>query len=378
MNQFQREERYAPPPASRGGWRVADSDAAVRALGLDPDGLAAFGRANMAVPSARWQPWSDHMAALVIVDGWIVGEWYREPAARAFRQYLASNGKAFAMACMGIVAEDARAGEAPADLDLTSPVYDPRWMPEGLPLSDKRKTEITWDQVFLHRSGLCPEAEEAGRYQADKSFSRWVVGRDPVYRETASLYYDPGHPEQYQRQTRHLFDTYSSIGLQHVGLALPHLTGLQAHEFLLRRLLRPIGCGSIGYMQPVQEWSAGDENVNICWHTDGGLCLTPRDYARFAYLLLHDGRWGERQIVPQGWLRHFRTSASYANILDNSSGLLGSQYPGDMFRIAGSGLSWAFMVPSLNLVALRTGRSDNHLRPEVQDAFLRTLFAALL
>jgi len=368
---------YAPPPASQGGWRKARSRAEIRALGVDPDRLEAFGRANMAVPSANWQPWSDYMAAMVIVDGWIVGEWYREPEARTFRQYLASNGKAFAMACMGIAAEDARRGQGPAGFDVDSPVYDPRWLPEGYPLSDARKAEITWDQVFAHRSGLCPEAEEEGRYQRDKNYVRWVVGRDETYRETAPLYYDPGHPQEYVRPTRHMFDAYSSTGLQHVGLALSHLTGMHAHEFLLRRLLEPIGCGEIGYMQPVCAWSAGEENASVYWHTDGGLCLAPRDYARFAALLMHDGRWGEQQIVPREWLRPFRTSTHYANILGNSTGLLGVDYPADLFRIAGSGLSWAYMAPSRGLIALRTARSDNRLRDEVQETFLRTLFAAL-
>ena len=106
--------------------------------------------------------------------------------------------------------------------------------------------------------------------------------------------------------------------------------------------------------------------------------MTPRDYARFAYFLLRDGRWKEEQIVPASYIQRFRTSAQYPNIRSNQDGYFGEQYPKDMFRIAGSGLNWAFMVPSLDLIALRTGRASNAIWDEVQQEFLRKAFAAVV
>jgi hypothetical protein len=371
-------DSYFPPPASEGGWRKNVAPGFVRSLGLDPDRLEAFGQYNLSVPDGDWRPWCEHKGILVIKDGWLAGEWYAGEGSDTFLQYLASNGKAVAMACMGIVVDDSRRGDIPFEIGLESRVYDPRWLPEGFPLSDPRKSQITFHQLFQHASGLCPEAEEGGRYENDKNYTRWVLGHDPKYRETAALYYEPGHPEQYTRETRHHLDTYSSIGLQHVGLVLPHLTGMQAHEFLQKRLLEPLGFGAIGYFEPVKAWSAGSENEHIEWHTDGGLRMAPRDYARFAYFLLHDGRWRDRQIVSASWIQRFRTSTAYPNIMSNRDGLFGAAYPRDMFRISGSGLSWAFMIPSLDLVAVRTGRSDNRLRATVESTFLEMLFDAVL
>ncbi|MGH9339102.1 MAG: hypothetical protein ACRD1R_05835 [Acidobacteriota bacterium] len=48
-----------------------------------------------------------------------------------------------------------------------------------------------------------------------------------------------------------------------------------------------------------------------------------------------------------------------------------------MFRIAGSGLNWAFMAPSMDLIAIRTGRAGNQNWKQVEQQFLQKLFAAL-
>ena len=54
----------------------------------------------------------------------------------------------------------------------------------------------------------------------------------------------------------------------------------------------------------------------------------------------------------------------------NVDGYFGAQYPKDMYRIAGSGLNWAYIVPSLDLIALRTGRANNAEWAEVRERFV--------
>jgi CubicO group peptidase (beta-lactamase class C family) len=333
--------------------------------------LAEFGRFNLNVPNSQWRPWSEHKGTLVIKDGWLVGEWYEGEESQIFPQYLASNGNAVSLACFGI------ATGLVEGVSLDSCLYDPRWLPQGFPLSDPRKDRITFDQVFRHTSGLCPEIEEAGRYQTDKNYTRWVVGQDPRYPETASLYYAPGHPEQYSRSGTRLMATYSSVAFQHIGLFLANISGQPAHQFLEQRLLAPIGIQRVEYFQPVEEWSAGAENAGLRWHSEGGLRLAPRDYARLAYLLLQDGNWDGHPLLPPGWVNRFRDCSDYPNLCGNRDGVFGREYPPDLFRIAGAGANWAFMAPSLNLLAVRTGRSEDNLAQETEREFLRLLFQAL-
>jgi hypothetical protein len=55
----------------------------------------------------------------------------------------------------------------------------------------------------------------------------------------------------------------------------------------------------------------------------------------------------------------------------------GAQYPKDIYRIIGSGVNMAWIVPSLDLVATLTGRVPNTLRDQVSRTFLQKLFASV-
>ena len=372
----QPRENYFPPPESAGGWRADTSATFIRSLGLDPERLEEFGRFDLEVPNGNWMPYSAYKGIIVIKHGWIVGEWYNIPEAKTFRTYISSNGKSFAIACFGILAEDSRAGRLKVQIDENSPVYDPHWLPQGFPLSDPRKAAITFEQIFRHTSGLCPERTASGEEVEQgrnewSDYMDWVLGHDSKWPQTASLYFAPGRPEEYAG-SEHLYGTtnaYSSVGFCHIGLALRNVYGVPAEDFLWRRLLEPLGFDGIEFHAPPLD--------SLRWFSAGGLRMTPREYARFAYLLLHDGLWNGAQLAPAEWIRRFRTSPLYPNLRSNADSYFGPQYPKDMFRIAGSGLNWAFIVPSLDLIALRTSRANNEIWDQVQEEFLRKLFAAL-
>ena len=65
--------------------------------------------------------------------------------------------------------------------------------------------------------------------------------------------------------------------------------------------------------------------------------VTPRDFGRFAYFLLHDGRWRDEQILPPDWLRSFTSTPFYQNLRSNHDSFFGKQYPADLFRMHGLG-----------------------------------------
>ena len=48
-----------------------------------------------------------------------------------------------------------------------------------------------------------------------------------------------------------------------------------------------------------------------------------------------------------------------------------------MYRIIGSGVNLAFVIPSLDLVATLNGRTPNALRDQVTAEFLRRLFGSI-
>ena len=64
------------------------------------------------------------------------------------------------------------------------------------------------------------------------------------------------------------------------------------------RVFDPIGIQNVGW-----DWQGGVEG-NIGPHTNphSGLRFSARDFARLGYLMAHDGKWQDKQIVPHWWI----------------------------------------------------------------------------
>jgi CubicO group peptidase (beta-lactamase class C family) len=362
---------YFPPSESNGGWRKTTDKGKIASLGIAPTPLAAFGAYTMSLP---WENYStgvsgyssSNKASLVVKNGWIVGEFYNQESARTGVYYLASNGKTFAMMLLGrMLLEYPSLG-----ITASSRVYDQRWLPEGFPLTDSRKANITFDHVFKHVSGIIPQVEAKIADGAvvggvNWNFEPFTLGKDADYRVSAPLYFAPGNASTYTKGS-----SYSSVSFNHLGLIFQNVTGLESSLYLRRAMLDPIGVGRMAYKLPS---GMGGQ----IWATGGNGLASARDYARLSYLLLHEGNWAGKRIFTSSWIRRFTTVAGYANISSNAKCLWGKQYPKDMYRIIGSGINIAFIVPSLDLVATLNGRVPNSLRDQVTNTFLQKLFASV-
>ena len=96
-------------------------------------------------------------------------------------------------------------------------------------------------------------------------------------------------PLKYQPGSRFVYDNGSAL------LASAMFTrsmGMNARDFLLNALFRPLGMGD-------PEWPQ-----SLDGHTNGGtgLMLTTSDLARFGQFLLQGGRWRGRQLVSSAWI----------------------------------------------------------------------------
>jgi hypothetical protein len=367
-------ESYFPPPLTEGGWRKNTSKEFVEFLGLDYQALQTLGRYALSVKNSSIIGYDDHNHAsmIFIKNGWIVGEWYLRPESRTYQQYLSSNGKTFAYVLFGILMKEAKQGLLPVkELSEQDKLYNPLWLSEGYPLSDPRKAGITFEQVFRHTAGFIPETTadgkqvETGRYHWGSNYINWVVGHDSLFPLTGKLFFDPGKPEQYpdSEQWGQHRGAYSSLGFAHLGIAFRHISGHNADENLWYKLLEPIGFDGYSCHYPP---SSGSNR----WFTGGGLSMTARNYARFAYLLMKKGRWQNKQLVDPEWINRAFTSPNYQNLRSNVDGYLSEQYPPDLMRIYGSGGNFAYIIPSMDIIALHTGRCSNSLAELLQRKFL--------
>jgi hypothetical protein len=127
--------------------------------------------------------------------------------------------------------------------------------------------------------------------------------------------------------------SYCSSAVHLVSAILQQATGMDARTFANQHLFRPIGIGEV----PPERWPSDPQGIS----TGGnGLQLTPVEIARFAYLYLNHGRWGEVQVVPEEWVIastephvHVGKMKAYGD-MDRSYGYLWSLYPEQRFYSA--------------------------------------------
>jgi CubicO group peptidase (beta-lactamase class C family) len=362
---------YFPPSESKGGWRTRTAPDQVRQLGMDAARLAQLGQYLMSQPHENYQTGvsgykASNKAAIVVKGGWIVGEYYNQAGANKAIYYVSSNGKSIAMLLAGHMAQS----NPGLKLGLNSKLYDRRWLPEGFPLSDSRKSAITFDHMFRHASGIIPEdahkiASGAVRTEAGWNFGPFTVGADAQWPQSARLAYTPGRPSEYKGSR-----PYSSVGFNHLSLVFRNVSGLEPGEYLNRGILKPIGVGRVAY-----KLTNGMEGTKYA--TAGNALMGARDFMRIGYLMLHEGDWNGKRIFPASWIRQFTGSPAYDNLRSNRDCRWGAKYPADLYRTTGSGQNWILVVPSLDLVLTYNGRTPASRKAEIDRESLKRLFAAV-
>ncbi len=100
---------------------------------------------------------------------------------------------------------------------------------------------------------------------------------------------------------------------------------------------------------------------------------TAQDYARFALLYLRDGVWDGRRVLPEGWVDHARAPARGSDGTYGAHWWLHPEPPGT-FYAAGYEGQYLFVVPALDLIVVRLGKTSADLRPALE-TWLHTVIA---
>ena len=87
---------------------------------------------------------------------------------------------------------------------------------------------------------------------------------------------------------------YVSVDTQVLGETLVRATGRDLATYTSEKLWKPLGMESDAY------WLLDGSGMEMAF---GGLNATLRDFARFGWLFLNEGRRGDQQIVPEDWVR---------------------------------------------------------------------------
>ena len=348
------EPVYYPPPDAEGGWRTFESDAEVRGKGgMDPAKLrAAF---------EYTRDTTQHGGLLVVRHGYLVYENYFGRGNREAIPELASCGKAFTSIAVGIMLKE-KAALIPEGLDQK--VFTPKYMPaEIFPLDDPRKAEIKLGQLLAMSAGIRgvnPVYVHGEKQTWDApSIDGPIATTDPVALHE-KLWCAPGECYSYATSSPHL-----------ASIVLRRLTGMELEQYIRLKIAEPLGFGTWGYAMYRPGLRAGVDAEGRLEHTPGGGSIAVRatDVLRFIYLLLHEGKWRDRQIVPAAFVRqcgrlspynpHFAHSFNF-NV--NEEGKVAG-VPRDAYWKAGAGGYCMYVVPSLDMVVYKMGGNEKQYDP---------------
>ena len=143
---------------------------------------------------------------------------------------------------------------------------------------------------------------------------------------------------------------YSSGDTQLFSAVIKAATGMEAGQYAQEKLFGPIGIKGAWWDAD----NAGNTMTYCCVHT------TARDFARFGYLFLRNGRWGDKQLVPEEWVEESTKPSQWENLSYGYYWWLQDypDVPKDMFMADGFQTKRIYVIPSLDIVAVRIGDND--------------------
>jgi len=335
---------YYPPPESEGGWRWLRQPEEVRDVaGMDPD------RLELVRQGQEFLYGGDSWSIAIIRHGYLVREFYTFNVLIPTRFDIFSGTKSFTGTAWGFLLDDSRQDRLPDGqrVELDSPAYS--FIPEGYPLTDPRKEQITFRHLLTMTSGIPGETSGViGNPTAtwDGPFEH-ALGRCPnrYGRWVDTLVAEPGaHWE------------YSDPAIAHLAVAFANIVGQEMDECLEEHVFKPIGVEQLS-------WDVQGGSGFLGPHTNAhtGIHISARELARFGYLMLHKGVWDGEQLIPKWWTDLATKSSQYLNPdygftwWVNTKGTKWPGLPKDAFALSGYRSNRCYIVPSLDLVVARVG-----------------------
>ncbi|MEX1238819.1 MAG: serine hydrolase [Cyclobacteriaceae bacterium] len=346
-------QEYFPPPDSMGGWRtLTDAEDIKKIAGMDKSKLDdAFDFIRTTTKNG---------GLLVLRYGYLVYENYFGKGQRDATPNLGSCGKSFTSIATGILMNE-HPDLFPDGLDqkIFTPVYMP---PMAFPLADPRMSDIKLGQLL--------------------SFSAGIRGNNPVYVDGKPSTIDPIGPDGWYAlvdeyalgreegdmngkpfSTKTLWCepgggySYATASIHNASIMLRHVTGIEMEDYVRTKVADPLGWG---------RWSFAYNYAQRVTHTPGGggIALRSTDMLRFCYMLLHEGKWESKQIVPKKYIEHaskespYNPHFPYSLQFNVNSGKKVKSLPRDAYWKSGSGGHCLYVVPSMGLIVWKLGGRD--------------------
>ncbi len=276
---------------------------------------------------------------LILRHGYLVLEHYFSPQyhGQGYRQPLKSVTKSVTSALVGIALEQGYLPALETRLTELFPQYP------DIDNLDARKKAVTLEHILAMTAGFEWDEFSIGYNSDDKMLSSpdWI-------RFVLDL------PMSHAPGETWVYNSGCSLLLSQI---LRDSTGQAVDAFARKHLFGPIG---------IEKWNwsiTKNSVINTAW----GLAMSRRDMARFGMLILNEGRWQDRQVVPAEWIRR-STGVKVLGTEDYFPYAYGYHWwrlqdpeptvamleVNDAYFALGFGGQFIFIVPHLDLVVVST------------------------
>ena len=273
---------------------------------------------------------------LIVQNGQIIFEKYNDPINIDTKLVSYSMAKSYTAAIAGIML-DRGYFESIQENNLFS-----HW-------TDLRK-EITIDHLLNMKSGL----EFVEEYGTDgRSDTLEMIFGDGMlnqakYASNFPLSRLPGTHYNYSTGTTNILSMLIKEELDN--------RGIDYYNFIYENLLKKIGLNDTTLEFDKSGTFIGGSSV----------FANARDYAKFGYLYLRDGKWENTQVISKKWIDATRVPSKHTNRLYSNKFWHVSKdrhnsfnFPDDTYYCAGFGGQYILIIPSKDIVMVRLGETYN-------------------
>jgi CubicO group peptidase (beta-lactamase class C family) len=319
--------------AQRQSWSL-ERRAAPSSLGWSEEGLAAV---------RRFAESNGTAAMIVVTDDLTVLAW--GPTSHRFRAH--SMRKSFLSALIGIAIERGQIETAAtlADLDID----------DAPPLTARERT-ATVLQLLQARSGV---------YHAAASETAEMRSARPQRGA-----FSPGE---------HWY--YNNWDFNTLGTIYTRAAGETVGAAFAKEIAAPTG------MQDFRAEDVRDQLEDVSRHAAYKFRISARDLARFGLLFLHDGAWGDRQVVPRAWVVESTALRSRTDQSGSKSGYglmwwvtatADDGLPPGSYTASGSGGQRLTILPGIDTVVVHLMDTDLDGGPRIGTSTYNELLRRLL
>jgi CubicO group peptidase (beta-lactamase class C family) len=287
-------------------------------------------------------------SVLVVRHGHVVFEEYRNGYNQNTRHHLQSVTKSFSSMLIGIAIHE-------GFLDGVDQRLVDLFPDHTIANLDARKQRLTLEHLLTMSDGMDWHELDYPYTDPQNTLGQMWTSRDAVQHVLdRPMTREPGEAWAYNSGTSIL-----------LGGILEGATGRDVLDFAREYLFDPLGIGDVMW----------DKTTGDHYHTDGGLWLTPRDMARFGYLMLHGGTWDGREIVSPGWVAR-STEAHYPTGAGTGYGYQWWTLGDGIFVARGHYEQKIYVVPEADMVVVFTGYIPDDVIPPTDGLLYRYILAA--